>query len=198
MAHEPDPELARLPTPSGGTIARFAIKGAEVHLRAIHRLLTRGSSLTDGAVEYSSPLDNPAVTAQLMWRTRAFFWELVGAFDMFLQWANDYFALGVPEGKVTWAAMPAQSFRDQAGWTAMRKLLEDAYNSEWYYEIRMYRNFAHRSILPVTSMIPKIHGETQVFLPHARKGQSHYDDVRVQMKSYIEHMLALGQRLFER
>lgn len=178
-------------------MARFAIKGAYVHLRAIQRLLKHVPPQAHGAVEYASPLSDPVVMEQIMWRTRAFFWELVGAFDMFLQWANDHFVLGLAGDKVMWAAMPTSSSRDQAGWTAMRKLLEDGYNSEWYYEVRMYRNFAHRSILPMKSIIPKIPGETQVFLPHARKGQSHYDDIRTQLNSYIEQMLALGRRLFE-
>lgn len=197
MAHETHGELARLPTQSGSSMARFAIKGAEVHLRAIQRLLKHDPMQIDSAAEYASPLNDPAVMEQLVWRTRAFFWELVGSFDMFLQWANDHFALGVAEGRVAWNTMPIASSRNHAEWTAMRKLLEDGYNSEWYFEVRMYRNFAHRSILAMTSMIPKVPGETQVYLPHARKGQANYDDIRIQLSGYIDQMLVLGQRLFE-
>lgn len=198
MKHEPNAELIRLPTANSVGLARFAIKGAETHLSAIRRILKHEHlPQSEGGAEYVSPLNNSAVVDVLLWRTRAFFWELVGAFDMFLQWANDHFELGLPEHNVMWANMPTKSPRDQAGWDRMRVLLEEGYNSEWYFEIRTYRNFAHRSLLPLTSLVPKLPGETMVFLPHARVGQTHYDDIRVQMEEYINRMLAFGRRLFE-
>ena len=195
MKQEQHPELRRLPLQSGATLARFAIRGAEVHLTAITELLNHNDP-EDAQVHYASPVNNAAVVDALLWRTRAFFWELVGAFDMFLQWANEQFRLGRAEGEVRWGKMPSTSSADNDGWIKMRAVLETAYNSDWYFEVRNYRNYAHRSIIHVTALVPKNSDPTQVFLPHARVGQSHYEDLRVQLKSYLDQMFLLGQQLF--
>lgn len=194
MKHKEHPELRRLAVQSGATLARFALKGAEVNLSAITKLLTRDPETP--RKEYESPLDNPRVVDELLWRTRAFFWELVGAFDMFLQWANDHFQLGLSEGDVKWSKMPNTSPVDQGEWSKMRAALENAYNSEWYFEIRTYRNYAHRSVLHVQALVPKTSGEAQVFLPHARRDQPYYEHLPIQMRGYLEHMRLLARELF--
>lgn len=194
MKQEQHPELRRLPRQSGAALARFAISGAEIHLIGIEKLLGHNDP-EDAQVDYASPVNNAAVVDALLWRTRAFFWELVGAFDMFLQSANEQFCLGLAEDKVRWDKMPSTSSVDNDGWIRMRAVLETAYNSDWYFEVRSYRNYAHRSIIHVTALVPKNLGTTQVFLPHARVGQSHYEDLRVQLKSYLEQMHLLGQQL---
>jgi hypothetical protein len=188
------PELQRLPLQNGATLARFAIRGAEVHLSAITKLLQHNDPEDDQA-NYTSPVNNPAIVDALLWRTRAFFWELVGTFDMFLQWANEQFRLGLTEGEVRWDKMPSTSSADNDGWIKMRAVLNTAYNSDWYFEVRTYRNYAHRSIIHVTALVPKNSGVTQVFLPYARVGQSQYEDLRVQLKSFLDQMFLLGQPL---
>lgn len=197
MKQEQHPELRRLPAQSGATLARFAIRGAEVHFTAITELLNH---IEPEVVQLhkASPMNNAAVVDALLWRTRAFFWELVGAFDMFLQWANEQFQLGLAEGEVRWDKMPSISSADNDGWIKMRAVLETAYNSDWYFEVRTYRNYAHRSIIHVTALVPINSGAPQVFLPHARVGQVHYDDLRIQLKSYLDQMLLLGEQLFAR
>lgn len=134
MKQEQHSELRRLPLQSGATLARFAIKGAEVYLTAITELLNHNDP-EDAQVDYASPVNNAAVVDALLWRTRAFFWELVGAFDMFLQWANEQFRLGLAEGEVRWDKMPSTSSADNDGWIKMRAVLETAYNSDWYFEV---------------------------------------------------------------
>jgi hypothetical protein len=73
-------------------VAHSAVLGAEDALAKIEETLGKHPD----AVQM--PLDR---FIELQWRVRSFFWELVGAWDLFQQWVNDAFALGYSEDKVS-------------------------------------------------------------------------------------------------
>jgi hypothetical protein len=140
---------------------------------------------------------NPTETNRVHWLLRSYFWELVGAFDMMLQWANDRFARGIPEHDVRWAKMPKTAMPEPKVWERVRAALKAAWDSEWFFEVRTYRNFSHRSFLHLTALIPKKGGKPQVMLEHARTGQKYYEDLRIQLPKYLDATRALGAILFQ-
>ena len=127
---------------------------------------------------------------------RGFLWELYGAFDLMLMWSNDHFGLGIPDKNVVpdsiLAATPTKNLTD---WPRVQKLLETAWLSEWLFELRMYRNFSHRSFLLVQGFIPK-QGQASMMLPRAREGQPYVPVLPEALRPYIAEMASLGAALF--
>lgn len=159
-------------------LARVAVEGAENHLTIISDLLKAGE---------------PTNTKELHWRTRAVFWELIGAWDLFMMWANDKYRLGMQASEVdTYGVFSAR--KDAPGWRLARRVLSEAKASSWYFELREYRNFAHRSFLNMQGMHIQNTGEHLTFLLPARVGQDHIPLV-AHLSIYVTSMLKLGAKL---
>jgi hypothetical protein len=195
--HKAHRMMKRLGVLDGTALALSAFNGASYHLDRITEVINRAE---ERAVEAADGVNHPLFlnateVNEVHWQVRSFFWELVGAFDMMLQWVNERFYLGLEEGQVTWARIPTRADKDQVEWDRVRKILEIAWDSEWYFEVRTYRNFSHRSFLMLTSLVPT-RGRPQLFLEHAREGQPYYEDVRVHLKRYLVAVQSLGADVF--
>jgi len=138
------------------------------------------------------------------WHLRAFFWELVASFDTMLQWANQRFDLGLQEDKVKWEKIPRTAGKDQAEWDKKYAILESVWESSWYFEVRMYRNFAHRAFLFVQSEFEEqktshksSHQLKMTWLLPVREGQQEYRIIMEQLQYYLERMRHLWEVLFK-
>lgn len=188
---EESPELSDAPFISHEGAARAAVRGAEAHLEALRKLLGRNGSTIERNRLSTNERD------ALHWRVRAFFWELVGAFDLMLQWSNDRFQLKLPAWRVVWAnVIDASADCDPNEWEHVRAALQGAWNSEWYFEVRTYRNYAHRAFMRADAMTSA--RQIQVFLPPARVGQARLIELREHLGGYVGEMLKLGGRVFAR
>jgi hypothetical protein len=195
--HKIHPALGHLSLTKGDEIAFVAFKGATYHLSFIKHILNNAEKQigVDSSESPESFISQKELT-ELLWHLRSFFWELTGSFDLMLQWVNDRFALGIREDQLLWRNIPELAGKDQNIWNRVHQSLEDAWNSEWLFEIRMYRNYAHRSFFQIISVINREKGEAQVFLPLAREGQHCCVDIREHLKKYLEEMLKLGAMVF--
>ena len=173
-------------------MVRSAIHAAENHLSTIKGIL--------------APYDGPPSSGkqqqptggevfEIQCRIRSFFWELYGAYDLILQWANVVYELRLDESEVgARSVRSAQS--GVSGWEKVRSILNDTWNTPWFFEVRTYRNFSHRSLLGYTALVSKERGLLSVFLPSARVGQEPYQDLREQLQVYVHEMLLVGKKLF--
>jgi hypothetical protein len=136
---------------------------------------------------------------------RAFFWELDATFDTMLQWANQRYKLGVSEGNMKWEAIKNKQatgvYELDSEWKEKYQLLDTVWNSAWYFEVRMYRNFAHRTFNFVQHAFvkhtdPERYETTITCLPSARDGQQEYTDIMAQLQKYLDEMRQLGANIF--
>lgn len=189
------PMLRRLPVLDGRTLAASAHTGAAYHLHQITQLLNSAGRIAEAWTgDDHPPFLTQVEVNQVHWHLRSYFWELVGVFDLVLQWANDRFQLGVEESRVKWGSMRTVAGVDQSEWSRVHLLLTEAWNSEWYFETRTYRNFSHRSFLATTALIPK-HGRPHLMLEPARDGQ-YYEDIRDHLPKYLSAMKLLSAQVF--
>jgi len=201
----PSKQLRTVPAMALDKLAHSAFIGAVYHLARIRDfvaspcLQTTWSEDTD--LDETTKRKCQTDLNQFHWHTRAFFWELVASFDTMLQWANRRYGLGVCEHQVKWKRIPRKSSKDQAEWDVKYALLESAWNSEWFYETRMYRNFSHRGFLLVQGEYDDHLGKSKptlrlIWLIPAREGQQEYVDLLQQLSQYLEHMRQLGEKVF--
>jgi hypothetical protein len=128
---------------------------------------------------------------QFFWYLRAFFWELVAAFDTALHVVNADLKLDVPEEDVTW-----DSIRSAAERTAKRspalEAVAAAWASTWYSEVRAYRNFSHRAF-PFLQIECRPEGAVSIiFLLPARECQDNsFAGYDVQLSRYLEEMIGM-------
>ena len=130
--------------------AWLALRGADYHLFQIKRLIATPAFQTHWEADASldSKLREQYVEHQRVfdYHLRASFWELTAAFDTALQWINLEFGFGLPEKSVSWDAIrETAATKHEAAWPRARNVLAGIWESSWYFEIRQYRNFAHRS-----------------------------------------------------
>lgn len=194
-SHKPHPMMRRLPILDGRTLAASALTGATYHLHQITGLLNSAGELAEAwtGEEHPTFLSQSQIN-QVHWHLRSFFWELVGAFDLALQWANDRFQLGLEEHNVMWRLIPGDAGIDQHEWDRVHSCLINVWDSEWYFEVRTFRNFSHRSFLTTTALIPK-RGKPQLMLEPAREGQC-YEDIRDHLPKYLDAMRQLSGQIF--
>ena len=190
------------------TLAHSAFIGAAYHLGRIKKLASSPCMQTmwkdDDSLENATKKRLQADVDQFHWHVRAFFWELVASFDTMLQWVNQRFELSVPEDKVRWSTIhekAAEARKDQAEWNKKHALLESAWDSAWYYEIRQYRNFAHRAFIFVNAEYNGNYGKNKptlkkVWLTPAREGQQEYVDIVLHLLNYLEEISQLGEKIF--
>jgi hypothetical protein len=188
--------------------ASFAFNGAKYHFEKVKEnfngpAIQTGWEWTDQCKDQATKQKLQDQIYQFYWHLRAFFWEMVGTFETILQWANQRYELGVPEDKVLWSRIPKLASKDQSEWDKKYALLKSAWESDWYFEVRMYRNFAHRGFLFA-------HGEYRInqrsdreesalnimsLLP-VREGQQNCTDIIQQLSGYLEEMRRLEENIF--
>ena len=189
-------------------LANMAFIGAVYHLGRIKKLAISPCIQTmwqnDDTIDEATKKRFQAGVNQFHWHVRAYFWELVASFDTMLQWVNQRYALSVPEDKVTWVTIHKKATMakvDQTEWSKKHTSLENAWDSTWFYEIRQYRNFAHRAFLFVNAEYNGHYGKSDptlknIWLTPAREGQQDYVDIILHLSNYLEKMRQLGATIF--
>ncbi|ELA6779204.1 hypothetical protein RB979_001424 [Vibrio alginolyticus] len=196
MSHKISPALKNLPDIDSWISIDVAIRGAQYHFIHIKRLL---DMFDTGATKIS--------VSQMNWLIRGFFWELVGAFDLILQWVNKRFQLEVESnktrkwetidvGRVQWSRVKRSRAKIAPDlWNNVIQYLIQVWESEWYFEVRTYRNYAHKSLFEMTEFTRTDgKGNSQWFISLAREGQG-YDDLRILLPSYIAEFERLAANL---
>jgi hypothetical protein len=190
MAHEICHEMLKTRGVDRHQLAYSAVLGAENALARIEEIVTKHSHVSMTHEQF----------IELQWRVRSFFWELVGAWDLFQQWVNDTY-LRYDEDKVSMNSIRQAIENGKGsgpGWKEVSELLLAAFESDWHFEIRTYRNYGHRSYFQMTNMIQQNTGRNSLFLPCARKGQnSQFKGIVPHLKYYIERMREIGQKIAE-
>lgn len=79
---------------------------------------------------------------KLYHNVRAFFWELIAAFDTLLQEINRRLKLGLDEREVDWTTI-SLALSTKRELRRFRRQLNVGYNSPWFADVREWRNFAH-------------------------------------------------------
>ena len=98
----------------------------------------------DGAWGKNGPAENGQVAFNNFYHhLRAFFWELTSAFDTLLQLVNRQYELGLDQRDVLWDTVSKKLSQRRELKPLLRKLAK-GYSSEWFTDVREYRNFAHR------------------------------------------------------
>jgi hypothetical protein len=171
-----------------------ALEGAAYHLDRIRRLLASQALQTnwrnDPNLEVARQRALNAQQSHFCWHLRAFFWELVATFDTMLQWANRSFDLGLLESQVRWSDIQNRSSPTRpTEWATTRQDLQTLYESELFWEITQYRNFAHRAFTLVHSGLPvEGRGVAFTFLEPVRQGQRDVQLIESHLTSYLNHM----------
>jgi len=179
--------------------AGFAFGNANEHfVRIIDLLKTPGMQTLweeDKTLDERTKAERGAESNAFHRHLRALLWELVASFDTILQWANQEYQLGVDEHLVKFTALPAIAGRKQQEWDKKRALLEEAWNSAWYFEVRAYRNFTHRAFPNVTAVIvSEAAGDRAIHVDlfPVRRGQPEHVPIQDHLRSYLEKMQELG------
>jgi len=145
-----------------------------------------------------------ALNNQLYWHLRSFFWELIATYDTILQWVNSNFEIGLNESDVNYNNVKknvSNAKKDVKDCKIVFSKLEVAHETEWFFEVRNYRNFSHRSFLNVQLEIGDDYGKStphliRVSLNPARDGQIGYGDLVTQLTDYLNHIHDLLQDIF--
>lgn len=189
-------------------LAQSAFIGAAYHLERIKELVNSPCLQTmwrdDAGIDEATKKSLQADVNRFHWHIRAFFWELVASFDTMLQWVNQRYELGVPEDKVKWSTIHDKAGKaktNQTEWDKKHALLESSWNCTWHYEVRQYRNFAHRAFVFVSLEYDFYYGKAKptlkmIWLTPAREGQLEYIHIVTHLSSYLEEMRQLGQEIF--
>jgi len=190
------------------SLAKCCLIGAKYHLEKIIELHNQIGMQTlnnsDLPIDKQKQESIQIEINQLHWHIRAFFWELVASFDTILQWVNQEYELGIHERKVNWCEIKKHNSKNnllQADWSRKKSILEKAWESEWFYEVRLYRNFAHRAFQFIQSEYDGDYGREpstlkKTWLSPAREGQSDYVDIITHLTDYLERMRGLTNRIF--
>ena len=184
----------------------FAFNGAVYHLSRVKALLNSPGMQTlwteDTTLDERARAERQSEINLFHHHLRAFLWELVATFDTILQWANQRYELGVPEKDVKWSKIQKKAKyanKDQADWDKKYSLLQRAWNGDWYFEVRGYRNFAHRAFLNVQAAIVKESDGDRLEIAHLfpiREGQHEFVPIQEQLSIYLENMRRLGAAVF--
>lgn len=183
------------------SFVQSAYQAAKYHLEKIKEIVNSPSMQEfwheDKGVDGSIRKLHQENIDKFHWHLRAYFWELVAAFETMLQWANQRYELGLEEKEVVWKNMPKKAGKDQSEWDNKHKVFESVWESPWFFEVRMYRNFAHRAFLFVQGEFDESESEnapapklSTLWLLHVREGQPNIGLVE-QLESYIEKMRQL-------
>lgn len=196
---EPKPRLRILPPMELRNNAGSALYGARYHFEMAQQLVqSRGMQTQwqeDRTLDELTRAKRQHEMNRFHWHLRAFFWELVATFDTVLHWVNQTLGLGIKEHKVEWNEIEAEA-KKQTKWSAQLDTLKRVYECEWYFEVRQYRNFAHRAFLFVQGEYDADNKLKVLWLLPAREGQRENYDALEQLSSYLDEMRNLLQKFF--
>lgn len=199
MAQKTNPQLRRKASLSGDQLALSSLNGASYHLAKITQILDQAEAVWSRDPDRQNrQLLTPKAVNEILWHLRSFFWELVGAFDLMLQWSNEHFQLELSEANVEWRTVQdATSSSEHPSWIKVRQTLRDAWRSDWYFDVRTYRNFSHRSFLTLTTLTPTDPSQRIIVaMEAARENAPMCADIRNELPQFVEAMRALGARVF--
>jgi hypothetical protein len=176
-----------------------SLNGASYHLTRITQILDEAEPISwqDPDFDNGKFLSGREVN-EVLWHLRSFFWKLVGAFDMMLQWVNEYFELGLAEDDVSWRRIRNAQSRTNPAWLETRQILSETWDIAWYFDVRTYRNFSHRSFLHPQTLIPREPGKIIVAMEAACDNAPMRADIREELPKYTEAMRLLGGRVSSR
>jgi hypothetical protein len=133
-------------------------------------------------------------SAELDSRLRSFFWELIAVWDLLHAWANIRYQLGLNGRDMTpYAVQKKMSEKDDCS-KALR-ILQNAAKEDWFCEVKIYRNYAHRSYVNFQTLVLPPPSESHIFLMPAREGQQKYVPVGEQLNTYIGQMSEVGMQI---
>jgi hypothetical protein len=195
---EENPVLRRLPMLDGKILVTSALSGAEYHLNRLNEIFEIAESRWRLSPDFDhGEILTDAQTNEILWRLRSFFWELVGVFDLMMQWINDSFYLGIRVDKLRWENFTEilRNNKDNDCISEIHNTLCKGWNSGWYFEVRTYRNYAHRSFLPLNSLMPRQPGRILFLLEAAIKDGPPLI-IREGLPKYVEEMRNLCRKVF--
>ena len=176
-----------------------ALWGARHHFEKARELVRSPGVATRWQEERS--LDTPTRSRlqdelnRFHWQLRAFFWELVATFDTVLHWVNQKLGLSIHERDVRW-----EKVKDEAKKQNKRSkelgALKTAYDSEWFFEVGQYRNFAHRAFLFVQGEYDTENKLILLWFLPARVGQRNNYDALARMSDYLDQMRKVLETIF--
>jgi hypothetical protein len=127
---------------------RYALSAANYHFRGLrHHLKALNDAQLAGGEFDARARDN---FNKFYHYLRAFFWELCASFDTLLQEINRRLELSISEREVGWNTV-SQALSVKPEYKKFLSKLSRGFNSEWFTEVREYRNFAHRGTIIVES-----------------------------------------------
>lgn len=208
MKNKPHKSFKIHPVIELDSLAKCCLLGAQYHLEKIIELHNQFGMQTLNDSDF--PIDKQKQESaqikinQFHWHIRAFFWELVASFDTILQWVNQEYELSLHEKDVNWCKIKKRNSKNnlfQVDWLKKRSILKKEWHSDWFYEMRLYRNFAHRSFQFIQSEFDSDYGKTpptlkKTWLSPAREGQSDYVDIISHLTDYLERMRGLPNKIF--
>jgi len=174
--------------------ALSALAGAQYHLDKVKELVASRAVQTlwqkDKSLDEQARRGLQRELNQFHWHLRAFLWELVAARDTALQWVNQAYGLGIEEAKVTWPVVKSEA-QKQCKWCEQLDKLEKGVESDQYFEIREYRNFAHRAFLLVYADYDENNNLSCLCLVPVREGQQQNFDLIAHLTNYLEAIRTL-------
>ncbi len=191
--------LTRYPVNDAMTEAASAVAGARYHLDQIGKLFERPAMRLPW--EWRDPNFPEATKAQYQievnqfhWHLRAFFWELVAAVDVLLVQVNMTHELEIAEDEIAWRTVKTAAERRRISSRPIT-MLKQTFESDWFTEVRGYRNFAHRGQLITIFDVSEDGNRPPVGgLFPARDGQERSFDLLHQLRGYLEKMQELIHR----
>jgi hypothetical protein len=145
---------------------------------------------------------------EVHWHTRAFFWELIAMFDTSLRWANTRYQLGTDYFR--WRDDRHRKglyyIEKGAAWTLKKEIINRMWQSEWFQEIRKFRNHSHEgffSYLAEYQCVPE-HGQFKpvkfsrtTLLPVKGTSQLEKLDLIGRLDDYLTKIEAEANRIFD-
>lgn len=184
--------LTRLDAQAWNGSAFIALDGAAYHYAMIKSICDANTGGQHGYDEKGDLLVFAEAGSfnRFQWHLRAFFWEIVSTFDFLAHQINEAFGLGLPEHDISWKSLPAPNHTSDPRYRQAYALLGSVYGSEWYSEVVIYRNFAHRAFIPITSVVFKKPQPTSrhawIVMEPAIQARNHHPDVRDKLSEHLD------------
>ncbi|WP_343727816.1 hypothetical protein [Burkholderia seminalis] len=179
MEHKESAEIAQARWEDHHDFAASAYRAANNHLNVIEAILGKRYDEQD--------------SHELLSRLRSFFWELYGVWDLLHAWANIHYKLGLTGSEIS-PGKVQKKMKDNPQCAQAYAIVDEAVNSEWFFEVRTYRNYAHRSYMRAESIVALDDNSASTFLVRAREGQG-LVPMQEQLKQYLLAMGEVGKKI---
>jgi hypothetical protein len=118
---------------------------------------------------------------------------MIGTWELFHNWANIHYQLGLTGRQLTPGKIQDKMANDPRCAQALA-VLQIAADAEWLFEVRTYRNYAHRPLIDMNGIHFERDGSFQTYLVPARDGQSLLP-IGEQLSGYVAAMRDVGLQL---